>query len=77
MREKIDKDKYYSALQVSKLGVLPWASPYTFNLKLNSKKGKEIFKPLVEQHKDNKTYKIKGENIIKFLIALEKGQINL
>lgn len=74
---KIEKNKYYSALQISKMGVLPWASPYTFNLKLNSKKGAEIFKPLVEQHKANKTYKIKGDRIIKFLILLEKGEISL
>lgn len=74
-REKIDKDKYYSARQVSQLGILPWASPYTFNLKLNQKKWQEIFKPLIEQHGKNKTYKIKGEAIIKFLIDLEKGKI--
>jgi hypothetical protein len=77
MKEKIYKDKYYSALQISKMGILPWKSPYTFNLKLNSKKGREMFKPLIEQHKENKTYKIKGENIIKFLTNLEKGNINL
>lgn len=77
MIKKIDKNKYYSALQASKFCKGIWKSPYTFNQKLNSVKGKEIFKPLIEQHKNTKTYKIKGENIIKFLNACDKGQINL
>lgn len=78
--KKIDKNKYYSSAQVFLMGILPWKSNYTFNSKLNSKRGKEIFKPLIETHKGKqrttKTYLIKGENIIKFLALLEKGHTN-
>lgn len=77
MIEKIEKDRYYSALDASKFCKSIWKSPYTFNTKLNSEKGKAIFKPLIEQHKSSKTYKIKGENIIKFLDACNKGEIKL
>lgn len=75
--ENIEPEKYYTAAQVSKMGVLPWNSPYTFNRKLNDDRWKETFKPLVEQHASNKTYKIQGKNIIKFLIDLEKGNIKI
>lgn len=77
MKEKINKDKYYSAAQVSKMGILPWNSPYTFNKKLNDKKWKNTFKPLVEQHTTNRTYKIQGANIIKFIKDLQNGDIKL
>lgn len=75
--KKIESEKYYTARQVSLMGILPWNSPYTFNNKLNDKKWKDVFKPLVEQHLTNKTYKIKGKNIIKFLSELEKGNIKI
>jgi predicted transcriptional regulator len=71
--KKIEPNEYYTARQVSQMGILPWKSPYTFNLKLNSKRGQAVFKPLIEQHKHNKTYKIKGENIIRFISDLERG----
>ncbi len=70
--DKINPNKYYSSLAVSKMGILPWASPFTFNKKLNDPEWRDTFKPLIEQHKWNKTYKIRGENIIKFLANLEK-----
>lgn len=77
----INPEKYYSALAISKIKtqdgdrLLPWSSPYTFNKKVNDLKYKDVLKPLIEQHEFNKTYKIKGENLINFMILIDKGNI--
>jgi len=76
-KNEIKADKYYSSLAIIKMGVLPWDSAMTFNNKLNDEKWKEIFKPMIETHKTSKSYKVKGENIIKFINSLEKGDIQL
>lgn len=76
-KEDIQKEKYYTAAQISQMGLLPWNSPYTFNKKLNDPAWQVIFKPMVEQHETNRTYRVKGENIISFLNKLESGEIKL
>jgi len=76
-KNEIKADKYYSSLAIIKMGILPWDSAMTFNAKLNDEKWKEIFKPMIETHRTSKSYKIKGYNIIKFIEALEKGEVNI
>lgn len=75
--DNIDPEKYYSSLSISKMNILPWRSPFTFNLKLNNEKWKYVFKPLIEQNGKNKTYRVQGRNIIKFIEDLEKGDIKI
>jgi len=77
-KEKINPKKYYSSAAIVEMQLenFPWASKWTFNEKLNDPKWQKIFKPFIEQHKNSKTYKIKGENIIKFLKAVEEGKLN-
>lgn len=70
--ENINPDKYYSSLSISKMKILPWNSPFTFNKKLNDPKWRDVFKPLIEQHKTSKTYKIQGINIINFMKSLKQ-----
>lgn len=73
----INPGEYYSSAAVVKMGLLPWKSAYTFNKKLNDEKWQDWFLPLVEQHDTTKTYKIRGENIIRFLNALQRGEVEL
>lgn len=75
MNYKIDPNKYYSSRAILLMGILPWKSPVTFNIKLKDPKWIEIFNPIVEQKKIVKRYHIKGENIIKFLDLAEKGKL--
>lgn len=78
-KENIKPKKFYSSAAIVEMQLenFPWASKYTFNEKLNDPKWQKIFKPFIEQHENSKTYKIKGENIIRFLKAVERGEVNI
>ena len=77
MNSNIDQNRYYSAAQVVRLGVLPWKSAVTFNRRLQEQQWIDIFNPIVEQKKILKRYHIKGENIIKFLELAEAGKLTI
>ena len=77
MNYKIDPNKYYSAAEVVRMGVLPWKSYITFNRRLNEQKWIEIFNPIVEQKKLMRYYHIKGENILKFVELAESGKLTI
>lgn len=78
-KEKINPKKFYSSAAIidMQLENFPWASKFTFNEKLNDPRWQDVFRPFIEQHKNSKTYKVKGENIIKFLKAVEKGDVKI
>lgn len=71
--DKINKDKFYSIKGVANLGVLPWRDAKTIRSILEEEKWTNVFKPFIDKKKERTLIYIKGENIIKFLISLEKG----
>lgn len=78
-KDRIIPKKYYSSAAIIEMELedFPWKSKYTFNEKLNDPFWQEWFKPFIEQHANSKTYKVKGENIIKFIKAVRDGKVTI
>jgi len=75
--EGIEPDKYYSARYLCSTGVFPWKNPITFNQRIQRESIKAVLKPIIEKNAKKNSYKMKGENIIKFVNLLEDGKLEL
>ena len=79
MTQKINKDGYYSAEQIMKLGLFPWIKSinaikaYIKYDMANKNRLKTKVKPGVT--KNGTRYFIKGSNIIKLLVRFEDGTL--
>lgn len=74
--EKIEKDRYYSVRQLAAMNVLPWRSAYTVARSLKEDRWREIFQPVLDQKKNAVRMHVKGENILKFLEMVKKGELS-
>lgn len=74
---KIDKDKFYTASEVMKMGILPWKSTKSFHSYLVTDQWIELLKPVITQGNKNKRYFIKGENLLSLIEKINKGEVQV
>ncbi len=77
MNSNIDKDKYYTASEIMKMGILPWRSTKSFHNYLVTEEWAELLKPVITQGKKNKRYFIKGENLLSLIEKINKGEVKV
>lgn len=75
--KQINPKLYYSARKICKMGIFPWTHVPTFNERIQRPGIAKVLKPMIENNKQKKSYKLKGSNIIKFIKKLEEGKIEL
>lgn len=78
-RVKIDPEEWYSLFDVSEFGLFPWCTDIrTVRKWVNlDKKKKNVLKAVIQGEGRGTKYQIKGENIQKFITAVESGQYQL
>ena len=74
--EQIEPERYYSVRQLSLMNILPWRSAMTIAKVLKEDKWKEVFQPMMDQKQNALRIHVKGENILKFLEGVKKGDFS-
>ena len=75
-RHQIDPEKFYSARELCRSRLLPWASAITFASRLRTDEYvRSILKPSIFKRGMYLSYRIKGENVIEFLDLQDKGEL--
>lgn len=76
---KINPDAWYTLQDIVSDKMLPWAGSYhaVRQLVVHEMKKTHLLRPIVTGKGTNVRYKLKGENIIKFIKAVETGAVRL
>lgn len=76
---KIEPQEWYTLQEVVEKNMMPWAGSYYSIRKLvvHEMKRSHLLRPIVTGKGTNVRYKLKGENIIKFIKAVETGAVRL
>lgn len=79
VKNKIKPSEYYSLKDIVQYGMLPWYSSFEYVRKVVRKdyQNRNIMKAIITGEGTNRKYQIKGENIIKFINAVENGKVTL
>jgi hypothetical protein len=78
MRQNIDKEKYYSIREISMMKLIPGMhSQITLIAYMKTKKGLELFQPLVRETPHHTRYRIKGSRLLEILAKINKNEIRL
>lgn len=78
--QKINPDNWYTMQDIVREKMFPWsASSFSSVRRIVTldTEGKNILKATVRGEGTGKKYHIKGENIIKFISAVESGKVRL
>lgn len=74
--EKIKPSGYYSLKDIIQNKLFPWYTSYEYVRKVVKKdyQGRNILKAVITGEGRNRKYVLKGENIIKFIKAVDSGK---
>lgn len=75
---KLDPAGWYTLQEIVNMNVFPWLPSYhSVRNALTDKKLSRVLQPVVRGSGKNVRYQVKGENIIKFIKAVETGTVRL
>ena len=78
-KQAIEPQRWYTLQEIVEQRMLPWIQPSYWSVRrvVLSARAKKVLRPVTMGKGTNVRYQFKGENIVKFIKAVETGEVRL